>query len=173
MYLSDTYSDLEKHYPDDSWDEPGGATNNVYGCVKQLFLVKKKNRHLKVLLSIGGWTYSKNFAAPASTESGRKAFASSAVKLMGDLGMDGVDVDWEVSSDDYIIGKWCFLGKYGRGRANLAGLYSIQRTTHRRTTLLSSCVRRGRYVDRISTATRRPSIQDNPVVLMQGTTNRN
>jgi chitinase len=78
-FLADPWADIEKPLSEASSDESG---NNLHGCLEQLYLLKRQNQGLKVLLSIGGWTYSSHFASLASNSSGVSTFASSAVSLV-------------------------------------------------------------------------------------------
>ncbi|KAF7321311.1 Glyco-18 domain-containing protein [Mycena kentingensis (nom. inval.)] len=97
VFLSDDWADKDIHYPGDSWNDSG---NNLYGNFKQIYLLKKRNRHLKTLLSIGGWTYSQagcfNMVVNPSL---RAKFVQSSVKLLENFGLDGIDIDYEYPSN--------------------------------------------------------------------------
>ena len=87
--MSDPFIDLEKLFPGDT---PSTNQTYVFGCVKQFYLLKQKNRNLKVLLSIGGPDFSINFPQVASSAAGRSLFAQTAVRLVQDLGFDGIPI---------------------------------------------------------------------------------
>jgi chitinase len=84
------------------------------GNFHQLQELKAEYPNLKILLSIGGWTYSKYFSDAAATAASRQAFVSSCINMFiegnlppdPDYGVtpapgaiaglfDGFDIDWE------------------------------------------------------------------------------
>ena len=57
--------------------------------------LKATNPQLKLLVSVGGWAWSKNFSDVALTDASRALFAASAVDYLRTYQLDGVDIDWE------------------------------------------------------------------------------
>ena len=70
-------------------DQPGVADD-----LAKLRALKKQNPKLKVLVSVGGWL-ADGFSDAALTDSSRRTFARSAVALLREYALDGVDLDWE------------------------------------------------------------------------------
>lgn len=63
--------------------------------IKSLHELKKVNPDLKILVSVGGWTWSTHFSDVALTDSSRRKFAKSAVDFLIKYQLDGIDLDWE------------------------------------------------------------------------------
>lgn len=62
---------------------------------RKLTELRKVNPSLKILFSVGGWSWSENFSDAVLTESSRKKFARTNVDLVETYDLDGVDIDWE------------------------------------------------------------------------------
>jgi chitinase len=109
----DSFADYGKSYGADisvdgvadTWNQP------IVGNFNQLKKLKAKYPNLKIVVSLGGWTYSKYFSDAAATDASRKKFVSSCIDMFikGNLPsrngfggpgsgagiFDGVDIDWE------------------------------------------------------------------------------
>ncbi|WP_163508728.1 glycosyl hydrolase family 18 protein [Fodinicola acaciae] len=109
----DAFADYQKSFGADiSVDGVGDVWNQpIAGNFNQLLKLKKKYPHLKILMSLGGWTYSKFFSDAAATDASRKKLVSSCISMFikgnlpaqGGYGgdgtakglFDGFDIDWE------------------------------------------------------------------------------
>ncbi|CAF1395041.1 unnamed protein product [Rotaria sordida] len=87
--LGDSWADVEKAFPGDTWDQP------LRGNFNQLNKLKAKYPNLRTLISVGGWTWSGKFSDVALTDQSRSIFATSCVEFVKKYGFDGVDLDWE------------------------------------------------------------------------------
>ena len=57
--------------------------------------LRRDHPHLRILISVGGWTWSKGFSDAALTPKSRRVFVASAVDFVRRHDLDGFDVDWE------------------------------------------------------------------------------
>lgn len=65
------------------------------GNLRRLSELKNKKPDLKILISLGGWSWSKNFSDAVLTDSSTRNFANSCIDIMAKYKLDGVDIDWE------------------------------------------------------------------------------
>lgn len=99
----------------DKWNQP------LRGNFNQLKELKAQHPNLRVLISLGGWTWSKNFSDVALTPTSREKFVRSCVDLYlkGNLPtfdgaggngaaegvFDGIDIDWEYPASEGLPGN--------------------------------------------------------------------
>jgi chitinase len=57
--------------------------------------IRKGHPALKILVSVGGWTWSRHFSDAALTAESRRAFVDSALDFVKRHDLDGLDIDWE------------------------------------------------------------------------------
>lgn len=62
---------------------------------RALNALKTSNPDLKILISIGGWTWSGHFSDAVLTEEGRRLFARTSADIVSRYELNGVDIDWE------------------------------------------------------------------------------
>ncbi|MFE1500068.1 glycosyl hydrolase family 18 protein, partial [Streptomyces albidoflavus] len=89
----DSYADYQKTFSAadsvdgvaDTWNQP------IVGVFNQFKELKAKYPHLKINISLGGWTYSKYFHDAAKTDASRKKLVSSCIDqyIKGDLPVEG------------------------------------------------------------------------------------
>ncbi|WP_205740915.1 glycosyl hydrolase family 18 protein [Haloactinopolyspora alba] len=112
-YAGDAWADYGKGFSAaesvdgvaDAWDQP------LAGNFNQIKELKAEHPHLKAMVSIGGWTWSRHFSRAAATPESRERFVSSCIDMFikGNLPVidgrggqgaaagvfDGIDIDWE------------------------------------------------------------------------------
>lgn len=72
----------------------GGLRIDNVDRLKDIVRLKEQNPKLKVVLSVGGWG-SGNFSEMAGDGSLRRSFCADCARAVKELGLDGIDIDWE------------------------------------------------------------------------------
>ncbi len=123
--VGDAWADYQRRFgAAESVDGVADVYNQpLAGNLNQLKKLKAANPNLKVMISLGGWTWSRYFSNAALTAASRQAFASSCIDMWikGNLPVfggepqggpgsafgvfDGIDIDWEWPGSEGNVGN--------------------------------------------------------------------
>ena len=92
LKLCDEYADFQMEDIPEINSKYGTDFTGLFGAFT---ILKIKNPHLKLGISVGGWTKSGDFPEVARDKVKRQNFASNIAKFIDYLGFDLVDIDWE------------------------------------------------------------------------------
>ncbi|RLV95689.1 Chitinase 4 [Spathaspora sp. JA1] len=95
LKFTDEWCDLQMPLP-----SAGDPTTKVTGNLAQLYSMKCVNRHLKVIMSIGGWGTCHLFEAITCDSTKLGNFVESVVEFVNKYKFDGIDLDWEYPKTD-------------------------------------------------------------------------
>ena len=110
-------------------------SNEDMNRFQRLVALKQKNKDLKIILSIGGWSFQNSgptvdrFKNMMATKASRSTFIASAVGLMSLMNFDGIDIDWEYPTTPERSGSLAdtdnFLAFVQEARASFGSSYSL------------------------------------------------
>jgi chitinase len=108
VVTGDAWADVDKRFtetgdllPLDTWSE--NPVDRFYGNFSQFQKLQQSGRAINVTLSIGGWTWSKNFSPAVSTVETRANMARHLIDIFQKYPIfSGVSIDWEYVSNDGI-----------------------------------------------------------------------
>lgn len=94
LKLSDEWADIQL-----PMESPVDPTKKVCGNLLQLAELKRTNRHLKVIMSIGGWGTGSLFTEIMGNPTKMDVFIQNSLELLLKYNFDGIDIDWEYPSN--------------------------------------------------------------------------
>jgi len=103
IFSADSWAEFEKTYssgiqPPDTWEDSSAKKAGNFGQLRKL---KNSGAQFNLHLSIGGWTWSKNFSLAVRTAESREMLANSIITFFQNYSFfNGVDFDWEYLSND-------------------------------------------------------------------------
>ena len=118
LVLVDEYADFQiTSLPELEGMSYGAPYAGVLGA---FIILKIKNPHIKLGISVGGWGRSANFPGVAADPVKRQNFATNIVKFIDYIGYDFVDIDWEYPTTSDTINFNLFLQEI-RNQLNILG----------------------------------------------------